>query len=310
MKAAVEKPPPSDRRLPGPSRARRTIENVATIAANNDPEVGKIMADAFEKVGKDGVITVEEGKSLETEVTVVEGMQFDRGYLSPQLRDRRRPMKANSRSAYVLVHEDKIEGRQARPAPREGHEGQEAAAHHRRGRHGRGALDARHQQAARHAEGRGGQGARATATAARPCSRTSRCSPAPAVMKDLGVELEAVESRHLGMAKKVEIDNDNTLIIEGAGDAKPTIQNAGQQIRREIEDDVERLRPREAPGAAREARGRRRADQASARPPRPSSRRRRPASRTRCTRPARPSKRASSPVAASRSSAPGRPSTG
>ena len=62
---------------------RDDIANVATISANNDPEVGKIMADAFEKVGKDGVITVEEGKSLETYVDVVEGMQFDRGYLSP-----------------------------------------------------------------------------------------------------------------------------------------------------------------------------------------------------------------------------------
>src|SRR5512145_640048 len=66
-----------------PIKGKDDIENVASISANNDREIGKIMADAFERVGKDGVITVEEGKSLQTEVTVVEGMQFDRGYLSP-----------------------------------------------------------------------------------------------------------------------------------------------------------------------------------------------------------------------------------
>src|SRR5690606_39170505 len=92
-----------------PIEGRKDIESVATISANNDPTIGKIMADAFEKVGKDGVITVEEGKGLETEVTVVEGMQFDRGYLSPNFVTNVDEMKVELEKCLVLVHEDKIE---------------------------------------------------------------------------------------------------------------------------------------------------------------------------------------------------------
>src|SRR6478736_5369778 len=84
------------------------VENVASISANNDREIGKIMADAFERVGKDGVITVEEGKSLETTVDVVEGMQFDRGYLSPNFITNQDDMTVNLEKAYVLIYEDKI----------------------------------------------------------------------------------------------------------------------------------------------------------------------------------------------------------
>src|SRR6478609_4021504 len=79
------------------------IENVASISANNDREIGKIMADAFERVGKDGVITVEEGKSLDTTVDVVEGMQFDRGYLSPYFITDQEHMKVELEDCYVLV---------------------------------------------------------------------------------------------------------------------------------------------------------------------------------------------------------------
>src|SRR5437773_7093169 len=84
------------------------IENVASISANNDREIGKIMADAFEKVGKDGVITVEEGKSLETYVDVVEGMQFDRGFLSPNFITNPDEMVAELEKCFVLVYEEKI----------------------------------------------------------------------------------------------------------------------------------------------------------------------------------------------------------
>src|SRR5437868_7318306 len=84
------------------------IENVASISANNDREIGKIMADAFERVGKDGVITVEEGKSLETFVDVVEGMQFDRGFLSPNFITNVDEMTVELDKAFVLVYEDKI----------------------------------------------------------------------------------------------------------------------------------------------------------------------------------------------------------
>src|SRR5437762_810701 len=85
-----------------------TITKVGTISANNDPEIGKIIADAMEKVSKDGVITVEEAKGLETTLETVDGMQFDRGYLSPYFITDPEKMEAVLEDAYVLVHEKKI----------------------------------------------------------------------------------------------------------------------------------------------------------------------------------------------------------
>ena len=91
-----------------PISGKADIANVASIAANNDREIGTIMADAFERVGKDGVITVEEGKGQETDVDVVEGMQFDRGYLSPNFITNADEMTVEFEKAFVLVYEDKI----------------------------------------------------------------------------------------------------------------------------------------------------------------------------------------------------------
>src|SRR5215472_825419 len=91
-----------------PIKGKEDIENVASISANNDREIGKIMADAFDRVGKDGVITVEEGKSLETYVDVVEGMQFDRGFLSPNFITNVDEMTVELDKAFILVYEDKI----------------------------------------------------------------------------------------------------------------------------------------------------------------------------------------------------------
>ncbi len=89
-------------------RSKKAIAQVGTVAANGDDEIGRILSEAMEKVGKDGVITVEEGKSLETNFEVVEGMQFDKGYLSPYFVTDRQAMEATLENAYVLIHEKKI----------------------------------------------------------------------------------------------------------------------------------------------------------------------------------------------------------
>src|SRR5436309_12826347 len=95
------------KRISGPTKGRKEIAQVGTISANNDPEIGRIIADAMEKVGKDGVITVEEAKGLETTLETVDGMQFDRGYLSPYFITDPEKMEAVREDAYVLVHEKK-----------------------------------------------------------------------------------------------------------------------------------------------------------------------------------------------------------
>src|SRR5690606_31942563 len=108
MRKGVELVVADIRKQSKPNDAKKDIANVAPISANNDTAIGKIMPDAFERVGKDGVITVEEGKSLETYVDVVEGMQFDRGYLSPNFVTNQDEMAVELEKALVLVFEDKI----------------------------------------------------------------------------------------------------------------------------------------------------------------------------------------------------------
>jgi len=211
------------------------IAAVASISANNDTAIGKIMADAFNKVGRDGVITVEEGQGLETYVDVVEGMQFDRGYLSANFITSPDDMMVVLEKPLILIHEDKIDSAQKLVPLLESVMGTKKPlliiAEDITGEalstlvinKLRGVL----QVAAVKAPGYGDRRKAmlqdiAALTGAQP------------VMKDLGIELENVKVSQLGQAKKIEISSDNCTIIEGAGSTK-AIQEQIAGIRREIE---------------------------------------------------------------------------
>ncbi len=211
------------------------IRNIASISANNDPAVGKMLAEAMAKVGRDGVITVEEGKGLETTVDVVEGMQFDRGYLSPHFVTDPDSMEVVLEKPLVLIMEDKISAvnklvpllEKVSQAKRslliiaEDVEGEALATlvvNKLRGILSVAAVKAP------------GYGDRRKAMLADIGILTA----GKVFSKDLGIELEAIELSDLGTAKKVGIDNDDTTIIEGAGKTS-AIQARIEQIRAEIE---------------------------------------------------------------------------
>jgi chaperonin GroEL len=218
-----------------PIKGKEDIANVASISANNDREIGEIMANAMEKVGKDGVITVEEGKSLETYVDVVEGMQFDRGFLSPNFITNPDDMTVELDKALVLVFEDKIssatklipllEKVQKAKKPlfiiAEDIEGEALATlvvNKLRGILNVAAVKAP------------GYGDRRKAM----LEDIAILTGGEPIMKDLGIELDKVELAQLGQAKHIRVDNDNTTIIEGAGESS-AIQGRIAQIRREID---------------------------------------------------------------------------
>ncbi|MBM4061646.1 MAG: chaperonin GroEL [Planctomycetes bacterium] len=218
-----------------PGSDQKAIVQVAAIAANNDPEIGRIIAEAMKKVGTDGVITVEEGKGLETEIKVVEGMQFDRGYLSPHFVTSAEDMTADLRDCYVLVHEDKLSSvRPLLPLLEKLKESNKPLLIIAEDVEGealatlvvnklRGVLKV----CAVKAPGYGDRRKAMLQDVAILCG-------GEAIFKDLGLDLEKVQLRQLGVAKKVLVDADNCTIVEGKG--KPAdVKARGEQIRREID---------------------------------------------------------------------------
>ncbi len=216
-------------------KTKKEMAQVGTIAANNDPEIGNILADAMEKVGKDGVITVDEGKSLQTETEWVEGMQFDRGYLSPYFVTDPTTMEAVLEDCYVLVHEKKISSvkdlvplleavvNAGKPLliVAEDIDGEALATlviNKLRGTFHCCAVKAP------------GYGDRRKAM----LEDIAVLTGGTAVFEDLGIKLETLPVTDLGRAKKVIVDKDNCTVIEGAGKSSD-IKSRIDQIRREIE---------------------------------------------------------------------------
>ncbi|MCP5007820.1 MAG: chaperonin GroEL [Planctomycetes bacterium] len=218
-----------------PVKGRKEIEQVGTVSANHDAEIGKIIADAMEKVGKDGVISVEEGKSLETDSKWIEGLQFDKGYLSPYFVTNPAKMQAELDNAYILIHEKKISSAKSILSVLE-----------KVAQKGKPLLIIAEDI----------EGEALTLLVVNKLRGTIKCAAvkAPgfgdkrkamlddiatltggkAVFEDLGITVDGLELKDLGSAKKIEIDKDNTTIIDGAGSNK-AIQGRIGQIRHEIQ---------------------------------------------------------------------------
>jgi chaperonin GroEL len=230
-------------------KGKEELANVATVSANNDRQIGKLVSEAMEQVGKDGVVTVEESKTLQTELDIVEGMQFDRGYLSPYFVTNADRMEAILDEPLILIHEKKISAMRDLLPVLEQSAGQ-----------GRSLLII--------SEDVDGD-ALATLIVNKLRGTIKVCAvKAPAfgdrrkailedlavltggrlITEDLGIKLENVQVTDLGSAKRVIVDKDTTTIVEGAGDAK-AIQGRVATIRRQIEEttseyDREKLQER------------------------------------------------------------------
>ena len=227
----------------------KQIEQVATCSANQDAEIGKKLAEAMDKVGKDGVITVEEGQSLETVVELVEGMQFDKGYLSPHFINKLENMTVVLDKPYILIHEKKISSikslvpllekvaRQGKPLLIIAEEVEGEALATLVVNKLRGVLQCAAVKAP-------GFGDRRKAL----LSDIAVLTGGQAIFEDLGIDIENLELNMLGRAKQITIDKDNTTIIEGAGKTEE-IKGRIEQIKAEIEKstsdyDIEKLQER------------------------------------------------------------------
>src|SRR6058998_2003353 len=231
------------------TKDKKEIAQVATIAANNDKTIGDLIAEAMEKVGKDGVITVEESKSADTVLDVVEGMQFDRGYLSPYFVTDAERMEVVLEDALVLIHEKKVSvmkdmlplleqvARSGKPLLIIAEEVEGEALATLVVNKLRGTL---HTVAVKAP----GFGDRRKAM----LEDISVLTGGKAITEDLGIKLENIKLNDLGHAKKVVIDKDNTTLVEGGGKTKE-IEGRIKQIRAQIEEttsdyDREKLQER------------------------------------------------------------------
>ena len=249
IEAAVEAVTQELKKLSKSTKDKKEIAQVATIASNNDKTIGNLIAEAMEKVGKDGVITVEESKSAETVLDVVEGMQFDRGYLSPYFVTDAERMECVLEDALVLIHEKKISvmkdmlplleqvARSGKPflIIAEDVEGEALAT-----------LVVNKLRGTLHtcAVKAPGFGDRRKAM----LEDIAILTGGKAITEDLGIKLENIKLEDLGKAKKVVVDKDNTTLVEGAGKSS-AIEGRIKQIRAQIEEttsdyDREKLQER------------------------------------------------------------------
>ncbi|MEX0717203.1 MAG: chaperonin GroEL [Planctomycetaceae bacterium] len=219
-----------------PVESKEQIAQVGSISANNDPTIGKVIADAMERVGRDGVITVEEGKTSDTTLEFAEGMQFDKGYISPYFVTDPTEMKAILEDAFILIHEKKIASlRDLVPVLEkvsqagkpllivaEDIEGEALTALVVNKL--RGVL----QVCAVKAPGFGDRRKAMLGDLAVLTGGTL-------LSEDLGLKLESVELKQLGRAKKIEVTKDSCTIVDGAGDQK-SVQARVQQVRTQIEN--------------------------------------------------------------------------
>ncbi|MBI5150498.1 MAG: chaperonin GroEL [Candidatus Omnitrophica bacterium] len=231
------------------SKNSREVEQVATIAANNDNVIGKKIAEAFDSVGKDGVITVEESKTINTELKIVEGMQFDQGYLSPYFSTDMEKMECTLEEPYILLFEKKIGNikemlpllekvaKSGRPLLiiAEDVEGEALATL---------VVNNMRKTLSCAAVKAPGYGDRRKAMLEDIATLTG----GRAISEDLGIKLESLEIKDLGRAKKIKIDKDNTTIVEGAGKTAD-IKGRISQIRHQLEStdssyDKEKLQER------------------------------------------------------------------
>jgi chaperonin GroEL len=231
------------------SKDKKEVSQVASIAANNDHEIGDLIADAMTKVGKDGVITVEEGKASKTELELVEGMEFDQGYLSPYFVTDAEKMEVSLDDPYILIHEKKISSmkdvlpmlekvaRAGKPLMIISEETEGEVLATLVVNKIRGTLQCAAVKAP-------GYGDRRKAM----LEDIAILTGGKAITEDLGIKLENVKIEDLGRAKRVRIDKDNTTIVEGAGKTAD-IQARIAQIKKQIDDtdsdyDKEKLQER------------------------------------------------------------------